>query len=214
MIYLSGHGGAAQWGIGRMLAPTRGNLPLERDLPWAADTGCFATPERYADDWYLAWLRRLVPYRERCLFATAPDAFGDAEATLRVALPVLGRIRELGYRVALVAQPPLRVRDVPWSEIDCLFLGGPNAWQQSDAAHVVVKEAQRRGLWTHRGRVNSRARLLATKAMGFDSADGTCVAFGPDRRGGQMARWIAGARMQQVLLQPVPAGEASGACPG
>lgn len=103
VIDLSGHGGGARFGIGRMLAPTRDTLPIEPDVPWAADTGCFATPERYSDDGYLGWLETLAPYQDRCLFATTPDAWGDGPGTIALALPVLPRIRALGSTAALVA---------------------------------------------------------------------------------------------------------------
>lgn len=180
--------------IGVMLTPMMGNR-LPEGRVWAADTGCFARPEAHDTDVYLRWLgsRDL----SRCLFATAPDRFGDGWETLRVALPVLPRLRDAGVRAALVLQPG--VTDLPWDEFDCLFLGGPDAWQQSSEAHRLVFAAQEKGKWTHRGRVNSEARLMASKAMGFDSADGTYIAFGPDINGPRVAKWAARVQMQQVL---------------
>lgn len=198
MIYLSGHGGLVRYGLGRMLAPTRRNKPLEPGLPWAADTGCFATPEAYSDHWYLGWLERMTPYRDRCLFATAPDSWGDGQATYRLSAPLLGAIRELGYPAAYVLQPG--TPDPPWDELDAVFLGGEDAWQRSERVQVLVREAKDRGKWAHRGRVNGVERILASKAMGFDSCDGTAVRWGPDRHGPMIARAEARARAQLVLV--------------
>lgn len=165
--------------------------------PWAADTGCFGHPERYTDKRYLTWLegKADVP---GCLFATAPDRFGDGAETIRVARPILPKIRALGLPAALVLQPG--AQDLPWDEFDCLFLGGPNWWQQDEQrCHPLIYEAQARGKWTHRGRVNSERRLLATKAMGFDSADGNHIAFKPTERMPQVARWAKTIAMQEAL---------------
>ena len=178
-----------------MQTPMMGNKTPEGRL-WATDTGCFNQPEKHVDDAYLAWLAERV--NDRCLFATAPDRFGDGRETLRVALPVLPRIRALGVRAALVLQPG--ITELPWDECDAVFLGGPNWWQQSSDAHRLVYAAPERGLWTHRGRVNSEARVMASKAMGFDSCDGTYIAFGPDINGPRVARWVSRVQMQGVLL--------------
>lgn len=198
MIYLSGHGGPDRYGIGRMLAPTRRNKPIEPELPWAADTGCFATPHLYSDDWYLRWLATLVAYQDRCLFVTAPDAWGDGERTAEIALPMLAEIRALGYPAAFVLQPG--TPEPPWDELDAIFLGGPNPWQQSDRAHQLVREAKARGKWAHRGRVNGMERFLASKALGFDSADGTAMNYGPAYHGDRMSRAQRRATAQLALL--------------
>lgn len=198
MIYLSGYvRDDLPPGVGVMTTPVTGNR-MPADRWWAADTGCFARPERHDDDRYIAWLAQVAD-PAMCLFATAADRFGDGPATLEVARPLLPRIRQLGIRAALVLQPG--VDDLPWDEFDCLFLGGPNDWQRDERrCHPLVYEAQRRGKWTHRGRVNSQPRLLASKAMGFDSADGTHIMYKPLERGREVARWAQVAAMQEALL--------------
>jgi len=181
-----------------MLAPTRGNIP-EPGQVWAADNGCFATPERYSDTWYLSWLERLASWRETCLFATAPDVLGDAAATLALSTPMLPRLAALGYRPALVAQDGLEDLPVPWDTFTCLFIGGSTAWKLSAIAADLCAEARQRGKWVHMGRCNSRRRLRIARRMLCDSVDGTYVAFAPDRRGPEMARWLAGVQAQQLL---------------
>jgi hypothetical protein len=166
---------------------------------WAADTGRYASPQDYDAGAYLAWLSRLAPELERCLFATAPDTFGDAGATLADSLPMLPRIRALGYRAALVAQPELSIDAAPWSEFDALFVGGPNSWQHSDALRALAAEARRLGKWLHVGRVNTLGRLRFAQSIGADSADGTFLAFGPDQNTPRLRRWLAGVARQPMI---------------
>lgn len=182
-MYLSGH---VREGWPAMLTPFMGNRP-PADQPWAADTGCFAHPELHDDGRYLAWLEALP--RERGLFATAPDRFGAAEATLEVALPMLPRIRAL-VPAALVAQPELQLRQVPWDEFDVLFVGGPDAWQHSEACAELIHEAVRRGVPVHIGRVNGWRRLNWAARMGASSADGTFLRYAPDGNELRLRRWL------------------------
>lgn len=186
-MYLSGH---VRPDMPAMLQPGMGNKP-QPGQPWAADTGCYGKPEAYSDERYLAWLERLAGDRDRCLFATAPDAFGDAARTLELSLPMLPRIRAAGYRAALVAQPHLELEQVPWDELDCLFLGGPDWWQHSPQAAALMREAKARGKWLHVGRVNGQARMVIAHALEADSVDGTFLAFGPERNLPRLNRWLA-----------------------
>lgn len=171
-----------------MLTPRMGQKP-PRGQPWAADTGCFTQPQNYDTDRYLAWLDKLASegFRDDCVFATAPDVVGDAEATLSRSEPVLRLIREHGYRAALVAQDGLTVDMVPWDEIDALFIGGTTDWKLGPDPRSLTAEARRRGKWTHMGRVNTRKRFLYASTQGYDSVDGTLLAFNPG-----MAKTIMG----------------------
>jgi hypothetical protein len=177
VLYLSG---VVRPDMPAMLQPGMGNHP-PGGQPWAADNGRFSKPQMYSDAKYLAWLTKRLPYVESCLFATAPDVVGDAQATLDMSRPMLPRIRALGYKAALVAQDGLEALDVPWDEFDCLFVGGTTAWKLSEHAYSLVAEANRRGKWTHMGRVNSWVRFRAAAAAGYDSADGTVLRFDPQR---------------------------------
>lgn len=185
--------------LGFMLTPMMGNAPDLSRIMWAADTGCFAAPERFRVTDYLVWLHARRRYASRCFFATAPDVVGDAGATLAKAQPILPLIRELGYRAALVAQDGLESLAVPWDTFDALFIGGTTAWKLSEPTYMLVAEAARRGKWTHQGRVNSLRRLRAAAVSGFDSADGTYVAFGPDVNVPKMLRWLDDLQRQTRL---------------
>lgn len=181
-----------------MTTPAQGNR-VPAGAWWAADNGCFGSGYP-GDEAWLAWLATRSEDRERCLFATAPDVVGDAEATLRRSVPFLPEIRALGYPAAFVAQDGLEDGPVPWDDFDVLFLGGTTDWKLGPAAAELTNQARAHGKWVHMGRVNSRRRLFYADAIGCDSADGTFLAFGPDRNLPQLLAWLRELRDQGVLL--------------
>lgn len=157
---------------------------------WAADNGCFGKGYP-GDQAWLAWLDSFTPsQRSRCLFATAPDVVGDGAASLARSLPWLPVIRDLGYPVALVTQDGMTPDDVPWDDVDWLFIGGTNDHKLGPEAKALIAAAAGRGKRVHVGRVNSRRRFLAMAALGCDSADGTYLGFGPDQNLPKLMSWI------------------------
>ena len=79
MIYLSGKKVECSDRIGVMLSFNAGKQSLTGHSLFAADNGCFVQADKYSDDGFITWLHKLD--RNACLFATAPDVVGDAEAT-------------------------------------------------------------------------------------------------------------------------------------
>lgn len=187
MMYLSGK---LQPDLPAMLSHPDSHYP-PAGQPWAADNGRFAKPDAYTDASYLTWLRRLAGHRDRCLFATAPDVVGDAQATLDLSLPMFASIHEEGYPAAFVAQDGLIERMVPWTLFETLFIGGTTQWKLSHRAERLISHAKKHGKWVHMGRVNSLKRFRIAAALGCDSVDGTFLAFGPDRRRPELDHWIA-----------------------
>ena len=145
---------------------------------WCADNGCFSGAWDESEWW--AFLERNAYRAGTCLFASAPDVVGDADATIARSTPWLSLIRELGYPVAFVAQDGQESLPVPWDDIDCLFIGGSTGWKLGPHARDLAAEAKRRGKWVHMGRVNSERRWKYAQAIGCDSVDGTFLTFGPD----------------------------------
>jgi hypothetical protein len=80
-----------------------------------------------------------------------------------------------------------------------LFVGGTTSWKLSEVAYGLVQEAKRRGKFVHMGRCNSRQRLIAAAVGGYDSADGTYVAFGPDKNLPKLMGWLEELRRQPVM---------------
>jgi hypothetical protein len=203
MIYLSGANMkeiSQRPDMGYMLTPMNDRLGrvMEGTL-WAADTGCFLQPEKYTDEGYLSWLESRNEYRSRCLFATAPDVVGDAVGTLEKSLPLLPKLRAAGYKAALVGQDGLEDLDIPWDSFDCLFIGGSTSWKLSEDAYQLAHAADMRGKWVHLGRVNSWRRLKAAAVSGYDSADGTALAFGPDLNLPKINGWLEVLGNQPVM---------------
>lgn len=157
------------------------------EILWAADNGCFTNPDLDVSK-YLEWLEKLMPYQQTCLFATAPDVVGDARKTWERSRDVLGKIRELGFAAALVAQDGIEDSTIHWDEFDCLFIGGTTEWKVN--AHSLCREARERGKWVHMGRVNSLRRMLIARFAGCHSTDGTQLAFAPDKKYEQLQKWL------------------------
>jgi hypothetical protein len=169
------------------------------------------------------------PDTSGALFAAAPDVLADAAATLRRSSRMLGWIRHIGFPAALVAQNGLEHLTVPWDDFDVLFLGGSAEcvpcgyvrtgadrdltrcpycqallaeWKLGAAARELVREAKRRDLWVHMGRVNSLKRLRYAALIGCDSADGTYLVRtrNPDKYLPVVLGW------QRAVNAPAPAG--------
>jgi hypothetical protein len=172
--------------LGCITTPASGAVP-PAGTRWCADNGCYGSGYPGDDRWW-AWLLGLP--REGCLFAVAPDVVGDAAGTLERSAPWLPRIRAAGFPAAFVAQNGAEHVGVPWDEFDVLFIGGDTEWKLGPHARALVAEAGRRGKWVHMGRVNSARRYRYARGIGCDSADGTFLAFGPDRNLPQLLGWV------------------------
>jgi hypothetical protein len=191
--------------LGQIVTPASGNRVIP-DVDWCADNAAF-TGRYPGDDTYLAWLSARAHHAGRCAFAAAPDVVGDAAATLARSRPMLEQIRALGFPAALVAQDGLEHLAVPWNDVDALFLGGTTSWKLGPAAAQLAAQARQRGLTIHMGRVNSLHRLRHAAAIGCQSADGTHLAYGPDRRLPELLRWLATVNHTPPTHTGRPAGE-------
>lgn len=203
-----------------MIATPKQGQAVPPGAAWCADNGCFGKGYP-GDDAWLAWLDTYTPdERARCLFATAPDVVAHAPATLVRSAPYLAQIRGMGYPAALVAQDGLQSDaqhlwawargrhpgrlQIPWDEFDVLFVGGSTAWKLGPDARRLAAQAKAHGKWVHVGRVNSEQRLRYSSApypygLGADSADGTYIAFGPDRNLPNVLAWMRGINDQTPL---------------
>lgn len=194
MIYLSGCIRRDLVGtrpdLGVIVTPLMGNKIDYRTTAWAADNGCFTRPGRFDAALYLAWLEHRSFANGNCLFVTAPDVVGDSVATWNKSAPILPRIRMLGFRAALVAQDGISIRGLEWDAFDVLFIGGTTQWKISSAAKDITCAAKEHKKWVHMGRVNSLSRLRTAAMWGCDSADGTFLAFGPDKNTPRLLAWL------------------------
>jgi hypothetical protein len=159
-------------GFGRLLSPrqfSRAYDTAEAGIPWAADNDCFQRLDP------IAYTRMLVEIQglPGCRFVTAPDVVGDWEATYERFYYWKPGLLENGQPIAYVAQDGQSESQLPWDWIGALFIGGSTEYKLSAEAERLGREAKRRGLWLHMGRVNSRKRFDYARAIGCDSVDGT-----------------------------------------
>jgi hypothetical protein len=183
--------------LGYIDTPAQGNR-RPAGVIWCADNGCFGKGYPGDTKWF-AWLEKNAHAADTCLFATAPDVVGDAEATWERSEPWLARIRELGYPAALVAQDGIENMHINWDAFDVLFLGGTTEWKLGPHARTITAQAKARGKWVHMGRVNSLKRLRYADAIGCDSADGTYITFGPDLNLPNVLGWLRDVNHQQAF---------------
>lgn len=193
--------------LGMITTPAQGNA-VPGGAVICADNGCFGGGYP-GDDAYVAFLESLRLHGERCAFAVAPDVPMDMGASLARSLPMLPRVRATGLPVALAAQNGAEDTVLPWDAFDVLFLGGDTAWKLGAGARCLAAEARARGKRVHMGRVNSLRRLRYANAIGCHSADGTYLAFGPDKNLPRLLGWLRAVNDQQPLWAAIPEDAAS-----
>ncbi len=162
---------------GRLLTPrhySRAQDTARSGIPWAIDNDGFGGVDAVA-------FRRMVydlVGTPDCLFLTVPDVYlGDGveahAATLEAWREWYPFVSMTGFPLAFVLQIGSTIDNVPWDELDAVFVGGDTAWKLGPEAREIVAEAKRRGKHVHMGRVNSAKRIAYAKSIGCDSADGS-----------------------------------------
>lgn len=175
----------------------RGQLltPLTRYTNWggefAIDNGAFS---RFDSAAFGRLIAREANAVSRCLFATCPDIVGAARRTLEI-FQYRHRWIPKEFPVALVAQNGIEDLEIPWSEFECLFVGGIDPWKESQALADVVRAAKIMGKHIHIGRVNTPKRFNLFDALGADTCDGTGVS-----RYDHMLQKIEESRMPEQML--------------
>jgi hypothetical protein len=191
--------------LGFIDTPRQGNGKFKtNEMQWCADNGCFNDSSFNEEKWW-KWLQNPSHNISSCVFATAPDVMGNAEATIKRSKPWLSAIRSLGYPAAFVAQDGSDEYPPPWADFDVLFIGGTTEFKLGPVARELARQAKELGLWVHCGRVNSYKRLnYATLpypyGLSADSADGTHLTFAPDINLPKVLRWLEKIDNQPSLL--------------
>jgi hypothetical protein len=176
--------------LGLLLVPDAGNSPqvaLSLGLPWAADNAAFSG---FRPNAFCGLLARISGHPD-CRFVACPDVVGNAGETLRLFQTWAPILRSLGLPVALVGQDGVERLDIPWQQMDALFIGGSTDWKLSPGAASIIREAKRRSLWVHMGRVNTRLRFRYAHRLECDSVDGSGFSRWPEQRIPIAIRWMA-----------------------
>lgn len=125
---------------------------------------------------FLRLLKRQEERKADCLFVTCPDIPGAGQRSLEL-FKRRGLWIPEGWRVALVIQDGMEDLEIPWDELDAIFVGGGDPWKDSNAVADIVKTATILNKWKHIGRVNSPKRFEHFLQLGADSCDGSGIAM-------------------------------------
>jgi len=173
--------------FGRLMIPPGGfdgrdiKEVVEARIPWACDNGSFNV---FDQPRFEQMMDRLA-HKPFCHFVAAPDVVWNkfkvkdrhlsAIQTIERFLEWQPFIKERGLPAAMVAQDHLERydADIPWDKIDAWFVGGSDAWKTSEASEHYIREARRRELWVHVGRVSSVERIRWCRTVGASSFDGS-----------------------------------------
>lgn len=157
--------------IGQLLTPL--TMYKSWQGPYAIDNGAFS---RFDHDAFAKLLLREESNAARCLFVTCPDVVGSAKRTLELFKYRWEWINSK-WKVAFVAQNGIEDLDVPWSEFDCLFIGGNDPWKDSSSVVDLIKTAIILEKHVHVGRVNTPRRFRHFRDSGAHTCDGSGVAM-------------------------------------
>lgn len=139
---------------------------------FAIDNGAFT---RFKHGDFSKILVRDEQYMDNCLFVAIPDIVGNARRTMEI-----WNRRSVfstgNWPLALVAQNGMEDFDIPWCELDAIFIGGEDPWKDSRAVMDIVKTAKTLGKHVHIGRVNEIKRYERFCEAGADTCDGSGVA--------------------------------------
>lgn len=145
-------------------------------------------------------------------FVVAPDVVGKAQDTLDLFKEWGPKIRDRGFKVALVAQNGLEdiPERIPWDKFDTLFVGGSTEWKMGGPEGAVANDprmkrwsklfdaAAAHGKQVHFGRVNSANRLDFASWMGANSADGTFTLFSPETNVPRLEKFLDNVNIADV----------------
>lgn len=138
---------------------------------FAIDNGAYA---KFLPTTFRALLKREWSSRHLCRFVAVPDVVGSAQRTLEAFK--YWRDQLSGWPLALVAQDGQGHLEIPWEQIDAIFIGGTTDWKMSEHAAAICKAGKTMEKWVHAGRVNTPARFEHFEKLGVDSIDGSGLA--------------------------------------
>lgn len=177
--------------FGRFVNPKRRNPNLSGWQTWVGDNGAF---HGFDKDMFMRSVKELLPYKSTCKCLTVPDVPFHWAPTLAKFKDWAPSLRRMGFPLGCAVQDGATVENIPWNELDAVFVGGSTQWKREHTplfgspVGEIIREAKCRGKWVHVGRsANSVKQVLYAYQLGADSVDGTNECFAPDRE----FRWIA-----------------------
>ena len=157
--------------LGLMWTPHVGNsiyFMKQFGMPIAMDNAAFSN---FCETKYLSMIYKAQMSLCQIDWVSVPDSVGDAKATHTLFEQWQPRLQ--GIPLAYVAQDGCEGLDIPFDDVQCVFIGGTTDWKLSESAVSVIRESQRQNKIIHMGRVNSDKRLKYAYELGCHSVDGT-----------------------------------------
>lgn len=158
--------------LGQLLTPLTGYSDWGGGA-YAIDNGAFSG---FPTEKFHRLLKRQDSRKAECLFVTCPDIVGAGQRSIEL-FKRRSRWIPDGWKVAMVAQDGMEDLEIPWDEMDAIFIGGRDPWKDSREAADIVKTAKTLGLWVHVGRINTPKRFDHFSELEADSCDGSGVAM-------------------------------------
>lgn len=143
---------------------------------FAIENGCF---KRFRYREFKRLIEREKQNKDGCIYVTCPDVVGCAVRTLAL-FELRHKWIPKGWPIALVAQNGLEDMEIPWSEFQCLFIGGDDEFKRSPFIMETAIEAKNKGKHVHLGRCQSDRRHANWNGIA-DTADGSGISRGLGR---------------------------------
>ncbi len=105
-----------------------------------------------------------------------PDVVGSMARTLDL-FAHRGLFVPGHWKVALVVQDGAEHTQLPWNELDAVFIGGRDPWKDSQATADIIRVAKILDKHVHVGRVNTAKRYKHFRELGADTCDGSGIAM-------------------------------------
>jgi hypothetical protein len=163
----------------------RGKLKGRRIDPWAYDNGAFVdwrASKPFASEAFLADLRELQEAGSQPDFVVLPDRVAEGVHSLRLSLGWLDRLRELqlcSWPLYLAVQDGMSRGDIPWGEVDGIFVGGTVEWKTA-TVDGWTRAAHQHSVPCHYARCGTRRKVLHAKSIGCDSLDSSLPLWSAD----------------------------------
>lgn len=161
--------------VGRLLSPALHNTKLFTQFYTGIDNACF-NAARWNERSWLNMLLKYSSHASHAKWVALPDVVGDAKETYIRFQRYLLRVRGLGYKIALVLQDGVKGEDIPWNDLHAVFIGGTDAFKESNEAMALCYAARGKNKLIHVGRVNTERRLKHFIDV-MDSFDGLSYSY-------------------------------------
>lgn len=159
---------------------------------------------KFKESRWIKNLERFQEFKDTCIGIVIPDWPFNAKGTLEEFERYHHVPKLYGYKVALVTQNGMTVKQILWQEIDTLFIGGNDQHKRGLEAQALALHAKQLGKWVHVGRCNS-GRAMLNHWTWADSADGTTLAKHPTQQLESITRGVelinSGASHQLILCE-------------